>query len=90
MRFALGEAACGAFFRSHKAAVNTSLEKRLGNCSYLCGNCRELLLVKRKKVRGACGVKRTGWEWVGLFLEQGRVDICCWKVRESFQPCERL
>lgn len=77
-----------AFFGSDKAAVNTSLENGLRNSSCWCGDCRWLLLGKRKRVSGACGVKRTGRERGDLFLVgQRTVGICCWKVRESFQPC---
>lgn len=42
--------------------------------------------MKRRRARAACGVKRTGRQWVDLFLvEQTSVDLCCWKVREEVQ-----
>lgn len=60
-----------AFFGSDKAAVNTSLENGLGNSSCWCGDCRWLLLGKRKWVSGAC---EEDWKGTGGFIPGGTED----------------
>lgn len=88
VRFAVVKVSgCGAFFRPHKSAVNNQPGKWAWKEQLFVWYLQRFVDSEGKK--GEWCLWSEG-EWVDLFLvEQRTVDICCWKLRDSFQPCSK-